>query len=152
MSGTRESLAAGVEEKKKRLEEIKRKKQAAEANSAKKQVEEIKTPRASRVPETSINDIMAKMLSPAPEVKPPPVVEDSAKPNPKPVLALSGAWGIVSLKGREKAKTQEDEAQVDLPKLPKEVKENNENKPDDQVYEKNSKIGQSESKERKNEI
>lgn len=152
MSGTRDSLAAGVEEKKKRLEELKRKKQLAEANSAKKQVEEIKTPRASRLPETSINDIMAKMLSPAPEAKPPPVVEEQVKAAPKPTLEVSGVWGVISLKGREKARTKEDEAQVDLPKLPKEAKEVKENKGDDQVNEKASKIGQSEAKERKNEI
>jgi dynein intermediate chain len=142
---TRDSLAAGVEEKKKRLEELKRKKQMAEANSAKKQAEEIKTPRSSRLPDASINDIMAKMLSPV-ENKPPPVVEEPVKTVVRPVLELSGSFGAIVLKGREKAKTKEDEAQVDLPKVMKDVKKDKEIVGD---LEKVQKSTQNEVKERK---
>jgi dynein intermediate chain len=127
MSGLQGSIAASKEEKKKRLLELQEKKRLAEQQAAKK-APEIKTPRASRPADASINDIMQRVMT-TNEAKPPPVpvaVEEPAKPTYKPVLGFSPVLAQISLKGRPKRTTKEDEAQADLPKEPKE-------KPGDQI-------------------
>ena len=121
MSGARDSLSSGVEEKKRRLQELKDKKKQVELNSSIKAAEENKTPRTSRLPDTSISDIMAKVLNPV-ETKSPVVAEEPQKPASRPVLEQSGAFGQILIKGREKSKTAEYEIQADLPKQPKEPK------------------------------
>ncbi|OMJ84798.1 hypothetical protein SteCoe_14054 [Stentor coeruleus] len=128
MSGLQGSIAASKEEKKKRLLELQEKKRLAEQQAAKK-VSETKAPRPSRPAETSINDIMRGVMTNN-EAKPPPAPVITAaiveEPAYKPVLGFSSVLAQISLKGRQKRTTKEDEAQADLPKEPKQ-------KPGDQI-------------------
>ena len=117
MSGLHDSIQASREEKKKKLLELQAKKKSA-AESTNKKIEENKTPRTSRLPDTSIDKIMQEVLkSSAPN--PIPVAEEVSKPVYKPNLVNSGAFLSVSIKGRAKTKVVEFEVQVDLPKEPK---------------------------------
>ena len=112
-------ILASKEEKKKRLLELQAKKSAA---STIPKVEEIKKPRPSKGPDTSVADIMQMVLH-QPEPKPEPEVEVSTGTVYKPILESSGAISKVTIKGRAKKLLTAGEAQADLPKEPKKKKE-----------------------------
>lgn len=145
MSGARDSLSAGVEEKKRRLKELQdKKKQVGQTTSTVKPAEENKTPRVSRLPETSVSDIMAKVLNPV-EVKPAVVPEEPQKPAYKPILEPSGAFGQVFIKSKEKCQMKEYEVQIDLPKPEKQAKV------EEKVEERTQKSSNNEKNEKKHE-